>query len=700
MSGPPSSSRTLFIPLSLILLTVAVFWRVGQHEFILYDDPDYVTGNVHVQRGLTADGLAWAFGHVRGDFTYWHPLTWVSHMIDCQLFGLRPGPHHLVSLFLHAANVVLLFSIFRRMTGSLWPSAVLAALWALHPLQVETVAWVTERKNLLSAMFWLLTMGAYLRYVEKPSVGRYACVFLGMGLGLMTKPVLVTLPCTLLLLDFWPLGRWRQFGRTSAPSWDEQKTTAFPQYSWLWLVAEKVPLLLLSAASAILTLVAHKQLGLIISGAQLPLGARIAGAAVGYGAYVIKTLVPAGLAVFYPHPGNWPAWQVVAGGVLVFGILGVALHQARRAPWLLVGWCWMLGVLVPTIGIVQAGDQSAADRFMYLPLVGFLLVLVWGGRALLVWIGAGPRTIMAVAAGLVFVYAVASSVQLRHWRNTRSLFEHALRVTSNNHLAHAVLGSLDGQDGRFSAAALHFSQALAIKPKYFEGHSAFADMLRAQQKLDEAITHYNEALKWSPAWVDALSGLGATLVLQGKPQEGLAKIERALQLNPQLLSARFHRALALQALGRTGVATEQFNQVFRSNPEAIHALFGFGNSFLAQRRFSEAVQCYRQFIALQPDSVPALNRLAWLLATHSDDSVRHGADALRFATRACQLTANNDPLSLNALAAAYAETGQFDLAVATAERAFELATAAGQSPLAGILQKLIDLYKAKTPYRE
>ena len=307
---------------------------------------------------------------------------------------------------------------------------------------------------------------------------------------------------------------------------------------------------------------------------------------------------------------------------------------------------------------------------------------------------------MAVAAGLVVVDAVVSSVQLRHWRNTRTLFEHALRVTSNNHVAHAVLGSLDGKDGRLAAAELHFSEALAIKPNYFEGHSAFADMLRAQQKLDEAITHYNEALKWSPAWVDALNGLGATLVLQGKPQEGLAQIERALELNPQLLSARFHRALALLALGRTGAATEQFNQVFRSNPAAIHALFGFGNSFLAQRRFSEAIQCYRQFIALQPDSVPALNRLAWLLATHRDDSVRHGADALRLATRACQLTANNDPLSLNALAAAYAETGQFDQAVATAQRALDLATASGKTPLAEILQKLVELYKAKTPYRE
>jgi tetratricopeptide (TPR) repeat protein len=699
MSGPPSNPARWLIPLSLVLLTVAVFWRVGQHEFILYDDPDYVTQNLHVQRGLTADGLAWAFGQVRGEFTYWHPLTWVSHMVDCELFGLRPGPHHLENLFLHSANVVLLFSLVRRMTGALWPSAVLAALWAIHPLQVESVAWITERKNLLSAMFWLLTMGAYLRYAEKPSVGRYTWVFLGMALGLMTKPVLVTLPCVLLLLDFWPLQRCQPWTlRDSAAG--EAGLPGCPGQPLGRILLEKLPLLALSAGSGLLTLVAHKQLGLIIGGESFPLGARLASALGAYGQYVGKTLVPAGLAVFYPHPGAPSTWQVVAGGFLVLGVLSVALWRARGAPWLLVGWCWLLGVLVPTIGIVQAGDQFAADRFMYLPLVGLLLALVWGGRALLLRVGAGPRTLAALAAGLVLACAVVSTVQVRHWRNTRALFEHALRVTSDNHLAHAVIGSLDGQEGRLADATAHFSQALAIKPNYFEGHTVFADVLRAQHKLDEAIVQYNEALRWSPAYADALNGLGATLVLQGKPQEGLAQIERALQLNPQLLSAQIHRALALQGLGRVAEATEEFNQVLRFNPGAINALFGLGNSFLARRRFTEAIQCYRQLLTIQPDTVPALNRLAWLLATHKDDSVRQGADALRFATRACQLTANNDPLSLNSLAAAYAEIGQFDQAVATAQRALDLATASGQTSLAGILQKLVDLYKAKTPYRE
>jgi tetratricopeptide (TPR) repeat protein len=700
MRAAPSKAGRWLIPSSLVLLTVAVFWRVSQHEFILYDDPDYVTQNLRIQRGLTADGLAWAFGQLRGEFTYWHPLTWVSHMVDCQLFGLKAGPHHLMNLFFHVVNVLLLFSVVRRMTGAVWPSALVAALWAIHPLQVESVAWVTERKNLLSGTFWLLTTGAYVRYAEKPSVGRYALVFLGMALGLLAKPVLVTLPCVFLLLDTWPLDRARLWSNRATPTQEEMNRPVFEPRPWPLLLAEKLPLLLLSLASGILTIVGHQQLGLIIGGESLPLGARCASALVAYGHYVGRTLVPAGLAVFYPHPGVWQTWQVMIGGLVVFGVLGVALWQARRVPWLLVGWCWLLGVLVPTIGLVQAGDQVAADRFMYLPLVGLLLGLVWGGRALLSWVGAGPRVLTAVAISFVVVCAALSAAQVRHWRNTRTLFEHTLRVTSDNYLAHAVLGSLEGKEGRLASATAHFSRALEIKPNYFEGRTQLADLLRAQQKLDEAILQYAEALRWNPAYADALNGLGAALVLQGKPQEGLAQLDRAVQLNPQLLSARVHRGLALSSLGRVAEATEEFNQVLRMNAGAVNALLGLGNSLLAQRRFTEAIRCYRQLLALKPDSVPALNRLAWLVATHSDPAIRDGPEAVRLATRACQLTANNDPLSLSALAAAYAETGQFDQAVATAQRALDLATASGQGSIAAILQKLLELFRARTPYRE
>jgi len=677
-------------------MILAVFWPVLNAEFVNYDDTDFVTTNPSVVGGLTQENVAWAFTSTR---VYWQPLTWLSYQVDAQLHGLNPRGFHLTNLVLHLLNSVLLLLALLRMTGALWRSAFVAALFALHPLHVESVAWVAERKGLLSSLFWMLALLAYAHHAARPSWGRFSLVALSYALGLMAKSMIVTLPAVLLLLDVWPLRRVRISPGSAAAGVETTVDSSFPAFTWRGVLLEKLFLLPLAIVSSALTIAAQSHAGAVWSNPIYTPGMRLAHVVVSYVAYLRKTFLPFDLTVFYPHPIVHPAWLVAVSLALLSAITAVVIWQTRRG-WLPVGWLWFLGTLLPVIGFIQAGDQAMADRYTYIPLIGVFVILAWGGFDLLVDQRA-PRMVLAGAATIAIGFCIVmTAAQVKTWKNTRTLFEHAVRVSPDNYVGYAVLGSLLAQEGRAVEAQQAFEHSLAIKPSYFEGRTVWADTLRAWQRLDEAIFQYREALKVNPSYADALGGLGSTLVLQGKPEEGLAQLERALQLNPQLHFARIHRALALQSLGRVAEANEQFNLVLRFNPGAINSLFGLGNSFLAQRRFTEAIQCYRQLIALQPDMVPALNRLAWLLATHSDDSVRNGTDALRFATRACELTANNDPLSLNSLAAAYAETGQFDQAVATAQRALDLATTSGQTQLAGILQKLVDLYKARTPYRE
>ncbi len=481
MNGPAKSPRPLLLALALVVLTIGVYWQVSSHEFIRYDDPDYVTMNSHVQPGVTREGLAWAFGNLHGDFTYWHPLTWVSHMIDCQFFGLRPGPHHLMNLAFHVMNVLLLFFVLGRLTAEWRLSALVAALWAVHPLQVDTVAWVTERKNLLSALFWLISMGAYVRYAEKPSVGKYLVVFVAMALGLMTKPVLVTLPCVFLLLDAWPLRRFPWMAVQQLPA-----NRVFPTQSPRRLFLEKIPLFGLSLASSWITIAAHRGLDAILTEKTIPLGLRLETAVVSYARYLGKTVLPAGLSVFYPHPGEWPWWLVLASVLLLVAVSGVLALFWRRFPAAALGWCWFLGVLLPTIGILQAGSQSIADRFMYLPLVGLLLGAVWFGHRLLIWLQLGPRARSGIALALVIVLAAVSSVQLRYWQNTWTLFSHALAVTDRNYTAYSVLGALLTEQGQVREAMPFLEKALEYKPDQFECRVVYGNALMAQQRNAEA----------------------------------------------------------------------------------------------------------------------------------------------------------------------------------------------------------------------
>ncbi|HEY0512079.1 MAG TPA: hypothetical protein VGH73_09255 [Thermoanaerobaculia bacterium] len=429
---------------ALTLLTLTACLPTLHNGFVNLDDGLYVTGNRWVRMGITRAGLAWALTANVGN--NWHPLTLLSHMLDCQLFGLDPAGHHATSLLLHLANVLLLFAALRRMTGAVWRSAAVAALFAVHPTHVESVAWVAERKDVLSALFWILAMAAYERYARRPSLGRYLPVALAMALGLAAKPMLVTLPFALLLLDVWPLERL--------------------SLGWKRLAAEKLPLLALSAASSLITL-RYQRTSLAPLDA-LPWGLRLANAAVSYAAYLGKTLLPRHLAVFYPLPIEIPAWKTAAATALLAAITALALWKARRAPWLLVGWLWFLGTLVPVIGLVQVGRQAMADRYLYIPSIGLFLAIVWG-----IWevaeLGAKRRAVLATAsAAAILALAVETWAQAGTWRDSVALYRHALSVTRDNYVAHVGLAKALVGKGDLAGAEAQYRAALALRPALAE----------------------------------------------------------------------------------------------------------------------------------------------------------------------------------------------------------------------------------------
>jgi Tfp pilus assembly protein PilF len=544
-------------------------------------------------------------------------------------------------------------------------------LFAVHPLQVDTVAWVTERKNLLVTLFWLLTTWAYVRYAEQPGWRRYLPVLALFALGLMCKPVLVTLPCVLLLLDFWPLRRWRLFpaGSPATPGplpAAADAPVALRPVPFVRLLLEKLPLLALSVVSSLITVFAHHGLGIKDTVHGLPVSLRVENALVSYARYLGKVVWPEKLAVFYQHPGQWPGAIVGASLVLVLALTAFAVAQARRRPYLLVGWLWFLGVLVPTSGVVQAGMQAMADRFAYQPLIGLFLAAVWGVAGLSEkW----PRRglVLGLMTGLALsALGIVTSFQVRHWRNSLTLFEHALAVTGSNFVAH---------------------NNLSVE------HTI-------QNRLDLALHHAVEAVRARPDIFEARLQLGLILVLQRKPEEAFEQYRVAVQLRPAALDRIRRLANELIASGKLAEATDQFTLLLRLAPGDVeaHAMLALLHS--RQRQPAEAIRHYREALRAQPDSPELLNNLAWLLATQPDAPLRNGAEAVRLAERAVALTQRRQAVFVGTLAAAYAEAGRFADAVKTAEEAKALALAAGQKQLADLNQKLLDGYRAGKPHRE
>ena len=545
----------LWMSLGLVAAVVITYWPVHELGFVRFDDPTYVTENPHIVNGMSWSGIRWAF--TSGYGANWHPITWLSHMLDVQLYGFDATAHHVTSVLVHAATTVLLFASLLRMTGALWRSALVAGLFGLHPIHVESVAWVAERKDVLSAFFWMLTLWAYAAYVRQPRMSRYAWVVASFAVGLMAKPMVVTLPFVLLLLDVWPLHRLE----LRADWWTSARA----------LLCEKLPLFALSVSSSVITFVVQREGGTVASGVRLPLVERLGNALITYVSYIGKALWPLHLAAYYPYPRALsPAWVLTCALLLIAASVGVIL-AGRRHPYLLVGWLWYLGTLVPAIGIVQVGTQAMADRYTYIPLIGVFIAIVWGlGDLLSRW----PqwRTATAVVAtGILLACAVAARVQVHYWQSSMTLWKHALDVTTDNYAAHTYYGNALAARGDVSGAIAEYTEAIRIRPDYAEAHNNLGPALANQGKVDDAIQQFVEAIRLRPNYADAYSNLGVALASQGKFDAAIARYSEALRLDPDHARARGNLGLALLAQGRTSDAERELELALRMNPNNADA---------------------------------------------------------------------------------------------------------------------------------
>ncbi len=507
---------TLGVCIVLVSLTWAVFGQTLRHDFVNYDDPSYVYQNTRITSGFSLPNVVWAFTHIHSE--NWHPLTTITHMLDCQLYGLKAGWHHFTNVLLHTVAVVLLFLALHRMTGALWRSAFVAALFAIHPLHVESVAWIAERKDVLSGAFFMLTLLAYFHYTRAPSIGRYLILAVVVALGLMSKPMLVTLPFVLLLLDYWPLGRFQA-----------RRAGGGRQLSQL--IVEKIPLIALSAVSSIVTFLAQR--GAIGWTEQLPVSVRISNAIVTYVVYVRQMLWPAELAVFYPHPEHrLSTWEVGLSLVVVVGLTIATFVLRKRAPYLIVGWLWYLGMLVPVIGLVQVGWQGHADRYTYLPQIGLYMAITWTVADLTVSWRFQRTVLSAVAALLVAVLSWRASVQASYWRDSETLFTHALAVTTNNDVALNNLGIIFLDQGQLDEAISKLQAAIDLRPENGPAQDNLAKALLRKGRLPEAMVHYRKFLEIEPGNVEARNTLGTALIQQGRVSEAIAQWQEVMAIQP------------------------------------------------------------------------------------------------------------------------------------------------------------------------
>jgi tetratricopeptide (TPR) repeat protein len=626
------------ICLALAALVWAVFGQTLGHQFVNYDDPLYVLENPHVNAGLSWRSASWAFTHVHSQ--NWHPLTSMSHMLDCEFFGLQAGWHHFTSVLLHSLAAILLFLALERLTrgpsgsgggdrtGNIWLSAAVAALFAIHPLRVESVAWISERKDVLSGLFFALTLLCYACYAERRTITRYGAVALSLAGGLMSKPMLVTTPLVLMLLDYWPLGRRQRSEVRGQKSADRGQRTAMSNLSGLLL--EKVPLFVLVAGSVIATFWAQNfALG---SPGDLPISYRITNGIVSYWDYIWQMFWPRDLIPFYLHPeGRLPLWRVAAAAAAIIGISVVAFLRRRQNPYLLVGWLWYLIMLLPVIGVIQVGLQGRADRYTYLPHIGLLIALVWLSFDIAArW--RQRRVVLAIAGtGAIAVLSVLAWKQTAHWRNTETLWRYTLKV-SDTDVARTGLAGILAVTGRENEAIEHYERALQMRSGNAAAHDGLARILARQRKVDAAIEHWKKALEILPDNLQASNSLAVMFAHRGE--------------------------------------------------------------------YANAVRQWQNTLAFDPDNVDASTNLAWVLATTAEDDLRNPGKALELAQRAASLTARGNPAILRTLAVAQAESRQFEQAIATAESALRGSEGSGNSALATDLGRLLELFRNGKTWRE
>jgi len=738
--------RNLAISLGLVLITWAAYGRVGWLDFISLDDPHYVAENLHVQKGLTLDDVKWAFTTDAG--TNWHPLTWLSLMLDSECFGVRPaGSHpvnaagyHLVNLALHAASAVTLFLVLSSMTAAAWRSALVAVLFAVHPLHVESVAWVAERKDVLSTLLGFLALAAYVGYVRRPGLLRYALVFVLLALGLLAKPMLVTLPLVLLLLDYWPLGRWpaEKTGQQQRPRKRPPQPFSAPLprgRTALWLLTEKVPLLVLSAASSAVTYHVQQTGGSVIPFARIPLGWRLENAIVSCVTYVGQMFWPAGLTVFYPLR-EIPdlGWVLAAAAGLLACSAGAVWGAWRGRRWLAVGWGWYVGMLVPVIGLVQVGDQAHADRYTYLPLVGLFLVVVWGAADLAARWRLSPRITAPAAAALILLLMGLTARQVQYWANTETLFKQSLAVAGDSTLACDAVAAYLIEQGRAREARPYLKRALQIDPGDFVAVNNAAVLMVREKQFDEAARQVKKALLLHPSSAALYNRLATIYMDQGRTKEALRHLQTARGLRPDNLDVLANLAKLYSFQGKLDAAAECWLEFLRLKPGDPAACNNLAPVRMGQGHFADAEDLLHQSLRSDPENLltrnnlasveamlgkyrealaewsavldqdpqdqVALNGLAWVLATSPEASVRDGKKATALAELAVKLSERREPNALAALAAAYAETGQFARAVATTEEAIQLAHRQGSLSFEAKLRSRLELYRRGVPFRD
>jgi tetratricopeptide (TPR) repeat protein len=608
----------------LAAMVAIVYWRVGSFPFILLDDEPYILKNAAVQGGLTLEGVRWAFTTVMD--AGWIPLTWLSRMLDVSLFGMDAGKHHLVNVLFHLLNTLLLFRVLREATGKVWESGFAAALFAVHPLHVESVAWVTERKDVLGAFFWMLSLCAYLRYAARPGVARYGAVVLFFVLGLLSKPIVVTLPFVLLLLDYWPLCRLQPPG---APGGVSPPPRPVPPGR---LVLEKVPLLALSAAVSVVTYLAQKKIGAVTPLGATPLWARAGNALDSYATYLRKAVWPSDLAVFYPHPGtDLLLWKTAAAGLFLCVVTVWVVRGALRRGWLAVGWFWYLGTLVPVIGLVQVGGNAMADRCAYIPMIGIYLAAAWGAGESAARFRVPKAAGAAVAGGGLLVLAVAAWIQVGYWQGSASLFRRALDVTENNWLAHSSLGQVASEAGRDEEAVAHYREALRIWPDLPEVHNALGGALERMGRIDEAKANFREELRLQPDFADAHYNLAILLGRTGWIDESAAEYREVLRLRPDHPEAHNNLGVYLSDIGRDEEAVAHFREALRTRPDHAEAHHNLGMLLARTGEPDEGIGHLRQAVRIRPGYVEAHNNLGVLLARRGafPEAVSEFREALR-----------------------------------------------------------------------
>jgi protein O-mannosyl-transferase len=629
---PESVKKTfiIFTYFVLISITLLVFWQVHNFAFIHYDDSDYVYENPHVVNGLTNNSVIWAFTTNRS--SNWHPLTWLSLMLDCQLFGANPGYMHLMNLLFHIANTLLLFAVLRKMTGALWPSAFVAAAFAIHPMHVESVAWIAERKDVLSTLFFLLTLAAYTNYVKRPGFIRYVLTLLLFALGLLAKPMLVTLPFVLMLLDYWPLLRFAANGRPLEEIGEQKTDCAFRKLSTGQLIIEKIPFIVLSVVSSVITFLVQFRGIAIVHIDTLPLKDRVANAFLSYARYTGKLFWPQKLSVFYPFDvSSFAFWQVAMCVLLLLVISIFVIRFGQNRKYLPVGWFWFIITLVPVIGLVQVGLQAFADRYTYIPYIGLFIMIAWGLRELL---SKWPQ--LKIALGLSMVTAltilgICTYTQVSYWNNSFTLFSHAIKVTKNNYIAYNGLGVAYNSIGRYQDAIESYKQTIKSKPDYAMAYFNLGVTYWKLGRYQDAIEHYKQAIIIKSDYADAHYNLGVVYNSIGRYQDAIESYKQAIQIKPDYAEAYINLGAAYGKLRRWKDEVEAYKQTIKIKPDYVEAYFNLGISYDENNRLQDAIDAYKQAIKIKPDYVEAYFNLG--VACYKLGNYQDAIDAYRQAIK-------------------------------------------------------------------